>query len=155
MIKVDLNNLELTELWGTDHVKIHNRSTFPLGGPLGTENSAMVYFELDPGDSLGRHTDSVEEVLLILDGTVEVSVGDEVGTLSQYGSAVVPTMVPHDLRNVGDRTARVIGFFGAPSWVASFDVAFEPGGFKVVDIGDLLSEAVAEKASAERATEPA
>ncbi len=56
-------------------------------------------------------------------------------------------MAPHDLRNIGDETARVIGFFGAPSWVASFDVTFEPGGFNVVDIGDLLSQAVAEKAA--------
>lgn len=146
MITVDLNNLELTELWGKDQPNIHNRSTFPLGGPLGTENSAMVYFELDPGDSLGRHTDSVEEVLIILEGNVEVSVGEEKGELSRAEAAVVPTMVPHDLRNIGDETARVIGFFGAPSWVASFDVAFEPGGFSVVDIGEILSQAVAEPA---------
>lgn len=150
MITVDLNKLELTELWGQDQPEIHNRSTFPLGGPLGTENSAMVYFELDPGDSLGRHTDSVEEVLLILNGRVEVSVGDEKGELSQHQVALVPTMVPHDLRNIGDETARVIGFFGAPSWVASFDVVFEPGGFNVVDIGEILA-----RAAAEMAVEPA
>ncbi len=155
MITVDLNNLELTELWGKDQPNVHNRSTFPLGGPLGTENSAMVYFELEPGDSLGRHTDSVEEVLLILEGTVEVSVGDEKGDLIQQQIAVVPTMVPHDLRNVGEETARVIGFFGAPSWVATFDVTFEPGGFNVADIGEILSQAVAEMAKAEKAAEPA
>lgn len=143
MITVDLNNLELTELRGKDHPTMHNRSTFPLGGPLGTENSAMVYFELDPGDTLGRHTDSVEEVIFLISGTVEAEVGDEVGELSQGQVAVVPAMVPHDFRNIGQETARVIGFFGAPSWVATFDVAFEPGGFNVVDIGEVLAQAVA------------
>lgn len=143
MITVDLNNLELTELRGKEHPTMHNRSTFPLGGPLGTENSAMVYFELDPGDTLGRHTDSVEEVILLLSGTVEAEVGEETGELSQGQVAVVPAMVPHNFRNVGRETARVIGFFGAPSWVATFDVAFEPGGFNVVDIGEVLAQAVA------------
>lgn len=143
MITVDLNNLELTELRGVNHPTMHNRSTFPLGGPLGTENSAMVYFELDPGDTLGRHTDSVEEVIFLISGTVEAEVGEETGELSQGQVAVVPAMVPHDFRNVGQETARVIGFFGAPSWVATFDVAFEPGGFNVVDIGELLAQAVA------------
>ncbi|MDQ4075126.1 MAG: cupin domain-containing protein [Chloroflexota bacterium] len=143
MITVDLNDLQLTELWGQDEPAMHNRSTFPLGGPLGTENSALVYIELDPGDRLGRHTDSVEEVLLILDGTVEVTVGEEAGQFSTRQIAVVPTMAPHDLRNIGEETAHVIGFFGAPSWIATFDHAFEPGGFRVVDIGEVLAQAIA------------
>lgn len=143
MITVDLNNLELNDLRGIDHPTMHNRSTFPLGGPLGTENSAMVYFELDPGDSLGRHTDSVEEVILLLSGTVEAQVGEETAQLSQGQIAVVPAMVPHDFRNIGQETVRVVGFFGAPSWIATFDVGFEPGGFNVVDVGEVLAQAVA------------
>lgn len=110
MISVDLNNLELGELRGIDHPTMHNRSTFPLGGPLGTETSAMVYFELDPGDTLGRHTDSVEEVVLLLSGTVEAEVGEEEIRLAQGQVAVVPAMMPHDFRNVGEETARVVGW---------------------------------------------
>lgn len=146
MLTVDLNNLELNELRGIDHPTMHNRSTFPLGGPLGTENSAMVYFELDPGDSLGRHTDSVEEVILLLSGTVEAEVGEETGQLSAGQVTVVPEMVPHDFRNVGQETVRVIGFFGAPSWVATFEVPFEPGGFNQVDVGQVLAEALRQPA---------
>jgi quercetin dioxygenase-like cupin family protein len=146
MLTVNLNELELTELRGINHPTMHNRSTFPLGGPLGTENSAMVYFELDPGDTLGRHTDSVEEVILLLSGTVEATVGAETQQLSAGQVAVVPAMVPHDFRNIGDETAKVIGFFGAPSWVATFDVAFEPGGFNVVNIGEVLAQAVRQPA---------
>jgi quercetin dioxygenase-like cupin family protein len=58
-------------------------STFPLLGAMGTENSATVYFKLDPSDTLGWHTYCVEKLLLILAGTVEVFVGEEQGQLSQ------------------------------------------------------------------------
>ena len=143
MITVDLNNLELNELRGLNHPTMHNRSTFPLGGPVGTDNSAMVYFELDPGDTLGRHTDSVEEVVLLLSGTVEAEVGGETALLSQGQLAVVPAMAPHDFRNVGQETVRVVGFFGAQSWIATFEVGFEPDGGNVVDVGAMLAQAVA------------
>jgi quercetin dioxygenase-like cupin family protein len=140
MITVNLNELELNEFWGENHPTMHNRSTFPLLGAMGTENSATVYFELEPGDSLGRHTDSTEEILLILDGTVEVSVGEEKGQLSQGEIALVPTMVPHDLRNVGERTAKVLGFFGSPNIVATFDVTFVPANTRVIDTAALFAQ---------------
>lgn len=133
MITANLNNLDLHETWGQNHPNMHCRSTFPLLGAMGTENSAAVYFELAPGDYLGRHTDSVEEVLLILAGTVEVSVGEEEGRLSQGEMALVPTMVPHNLRNVGQETAKVLGFFGSPNIVATFDEVWLPNNSRVVD----------------------
>jgi mannose-6-phosphate isomerase-like protein (cupin superfamily) len=36
-------------------------------------------------------------------------VGDEQGRVSAGEMAVVPAMVPHALRNVGDETVRVVG----------------------------------------------
>ncbi len=143
MISVNLNNLSLTEFWGENRPEIHNRSTFPLLGAMGTENSATVYFELDPGDVLGWHTDSVEELLLILAGVVEVSVGDEKGQLSQGDLALVPTMAPHNVRNVGQETARVLGFFGSNNFVATFDVPFAPAGVSVIDTRALTEAAAA------------
>ncbi|MBX3060499.1 MAG: cupin domain-containing protein [Anaerolineae bacterium] len=143
MISVNLNNLSLTEFWGENRPEIHNRSTFPLLGAMGTENSATVYFELDPGDVLGWHTDSVEELLLILAGTVEVFVGEEKGQLVQGDLALVPTMAPHNVRNVGQETARVLGFFGSNNFVATFDVPFAPAGVSVIDTRALTEAAAA------------
>lgn len=144
MITVDLNNLELNDARGENHPTIHARATFPLAGALGSENSALVYFELAPGKSLGRHTDSVEEVLLILAGTVDVTVGEEQGRLSQGELALVPTMAPHDLRNVGQETAKVLGFFGSANFVATFDVAFLPDHVRVFDTAKMFGEVVAQ-----------
>ena len=134
MITVNLNKLELTEFTGKNNPTLHCRATFPLLGAMGTKNSAAVYFELQPGDSLGRHTDSAEESLLILDGDVEVSVGNEKAKLAKGELAVAPKMVPHDLRNVGKAKARVLGFFGgANNIVATFDETWSPTESNVVD----------------------
>jgi len=139
MITVNLNKLELKESWGENDATRHARATFPLVGALGTENSTLVYFELDPGKSLGRHTDSVEEILLILAGTAEVTVGKEQGRLAQGEIALVPTMAPHDLRNVGQETAKVLGFFGEANFVATFDVPFLPDHVSVFDTAKIFS----------------
>lgn len=63
MISVDLNNLDLTEFTGKTNPGLHCRATFPLFSAHGSENSATVYFELEPGDTLGWHPDSVEDLL--------------------------------------------------------------------------------------------
>lgn len=140
MITANLNNLELHETWTEKDPTQRCRSTFPLAGALGSENSAAVYFELAPGDHLGRHTDSAEEVLLILAGTAEVSVGEEQGRLSQGEMAVVPTMVPHDIRNAGDETVKVLGFFGSPNIVATFDEVWLPDNTRVIDTAAMFAQ---------------
>jgi len=142
MITADLNNLELTEFTGKNKASQHCRATFPLVGALGTENSATVYFELEPGKNLGRHTDSAEEILLILEGEVEATVGDETGRLSAGQLALVPKMAPHDLRNTGNGPAKVLGFFGgANNITATFEVAWLPIDANVVSTAEMFAEA--------------
>lgn len=134
MIKVNLNTLELTEFTGKNNPELHCRATFPLIGSHGTEQSATVYFELDPGDTLGRHTDSAEEMLLILEGEVDVEVGGETGSLEEGEIALVPKMVPHNLKNTGSRKARVLGFFGGKNHIVdTFDQTWLPNESNIVD----------------------
>jgi quercetin dioxygenase-like cupin family protein len=134
MKTVNLNELELNEFVGKENTKQHCKATFPMLGAHGTKKSATVYFELAPGDHLGRHTDSAEELLLILEGDVEVSVGDETGPARSGTIALVPEMVPHDIRNTGKTKARVIGFFGgANNIVATFDQTWLPTDSRTVD----------------------
>lgn len=139
MITVNLKELELNEFIARDDETQHCKSAFPLVGAHGTERSATVYIELEPGNSLGRHTDSAEELLFVIEGEVEVTVGNEKGYLSQDGIAVVPVMVPHDLKNVGRGKARVLGFFGgANNIVATFDKTWLPANSNVVDTAKLF-----------------
>lgn len=141
MISVDLNDLELTEFFGQVHKTQHTYATFPLFSVHGTETSSTVYFELDPGDSLGWHTDSEEEVLLILAGDVEVSVEAEKAVLQAQQLALVPKLARHNLRNVGDSKVRVLGFFGARDFLSEFDEAWLPTESRFVDTAEIAAEA--------------
>jgi quercetin dioxygenase-like cupin family protein len=111
------------------------RVCFPLHSATGTASTATVLFELDPGTELAVHTDSAEELLIIVQGMAEARVGDEVGRISTHEIALVPPMVPHGLRNVGDDVLRVLGTFSASTVVSTFEEPFEPGGPQVIVIG--------------------
>lgn len=113
---------------------------FPLFAAHGTRATAVVYFELEPGRYVPMHTDSAEEVLLILQGTVEATVGEEAGHLSRGGMVVIPPMVHHQVHNVGNETARVVGFFTAATVVSTFDQPLAPSGERVFDLAQLMEQ---------------
>lgn len=68
MTTVNLNTIELLEFVGKTDKSQHGKATFPLIGAHGSKQIATVYFEIEPGDNLGRHTDSAEELLIVLEG---------------------------------------------------------------------------------------
>src|SRR3954447_15967627 len=111
------------------------RVGFPVHSATGTASTATVLFELDPGAELPVHTDSAEELLIILQGTAEARVGDEVGRVSANQVAVVPPMAPHGLRNIGDEVLRVLGTFSASTVVSTFEQPIVAGGPDVLVIG--------------------
>ena len=107
---------------------------FPISSATGTADTAIVYLEFEPGGELAVHTDSAEELLLVLEGTAEGLVGDETALLETGDVAVVPALVRHGLRNVGAGTLRVIGFFASSTNVAVFEEPL-PTGDQVVVVG--------------------
>jgi mannose-6-phosphate isomerase-like protein (cupin superfamily) len=111
------------------------RVSFPFHSATGTASTASVLFELDPGAELPVHMDSAEELLVIVQGTAEASVGDEVGRIAKHGVALVPPMAPHGLRNIGDDVLRVFGTFSSSTVVSTFERPLEPGGPQVIVIG--------------------
>jgi quercetin dioxygenase-like cupin family protein len=135
-----IDQLELMEFWYEDDPTMRVKVNFPFYVGTGTKNTAVVYFELEPGHRLGTHTDSAEEILLVLEGEAEVSLGDEQGRISAGEIAVVPAMVPHGLRNVGDETVRVVGFFSSNVVVSTFDQPMMPLGQRVVGTPPVLEE---------------
>ena len=111
------------------------RVSFPVHSAIGTASTATVLFELDPGATLGVHTDSAEELLIILQGTAEARIGDEVGRLETNQVGLVPPMAPHGLRNIGDDVLRVLGTFSASTVVSTFEEPLGGDGPQVVVIG--------------------
>lgn len=128
----DLNRLELVDAWYDDDPAMRIRVNFPFFAATGTHSTAVVYFEIEPGQYLGTHTDSAEEILLVLAGTVEASLGVESGRLSAGQAALIPAMVPHGVRNVGAEVARCVGFFSAATVTSTFDQPMMPFGTAVV-----------------------
>ena len=134
MITADLNSLELVENVAKNNPGQRCRVTFPLQWMHGTKDCATVYFELDPQEEVGSHTDSAEEILLVMEGNVEATVGDETVQAEKGQLVLVPKMVPHNVRNVGSGTVRILGFFGgANSIVATFEHGWGPEEAHVVD----------------------
>ena len=126
MVAALISELELLEGWYEDDPTMWVRFNFPFSVGTGTKNTAVVYFELEWGYRLGTHTDSAEEILLVLQGTAEASVGDEQGLLSAGQMALVPAMTPHSLRNVGDETVRVVGFCSSSMVISTFNRPIMP-----------------------------
>jgi len=132
MKTADFTRLELMDGWYEQDPAMRIQVNFPFFAATGNQSSAVVYFEIEPGRYLGEHTDSAEEILFILSGSVEASVGNDSGTLSSGQAALIPAMIPHVVRNVGQETARCIGFFAAATVESTFDQPLMPFGQRAV-----------------------
>jgi quercetin dioxygenase-like cupin family protein len=78
------------------------------------------------------HTDSAEEVVLVVEGTADVVVGGERGRLEAGDMALVPALVPHDVSCAGDEPVRVVGWFASATVVSVFEEPFAPTGKRVL-----------------------
>lgn len=134
MTTVNLNDLELNEFTGKVDSNQHVQATFPLVGAHGSKKLATVYFEIEPGDNLGRHTDSAEELLIVLEGNVLATIGDDSEQAGKGSLLLVPEMIPHNVKNIGTTKAKILGVFGGTNnIVATFDQEWLPAESNVVD----------------------
>lgn len=143
MHTVQTQQLELLPAHHRDDEANVVRAAWPLHGGTGSRSTAAVYFELERGTRLGRHTDSAEEVLVVLAGEVDVIVGDERRRLAAGGMAVVPAEAPHDVVGTGDGTARVTGVFPSRTVVSVFDDEWMPFGTRLLGTPTPVETAVA------------
>ena len=132
MYTADLGHRALNTVWYEDDPAMRVTVDFPFFAQTGTASTAAVYFEIAPGHYLGTHTDSAEEILLLLAGRVEATLGDERGPLSAGQAALIPALVPHGVRNTGDEVARCVGFFSAATVESVFDRPLLPFGTRHV-----------------------
>ena len=136
MLTVKTTELELVEGWfDSAQEQMRVRVAFPINKWAGARDSAVVYFEVKPGDRLARHTDSAEEILYIVAGEAEAEVGDQRGRISKGDLAVIPAMVPHSLLNVGTETVKVVGFFSDSEIISTFQQPVQPFGVSVMNQG--------------------
>jgi quercetin dioxygenase-like cupin family protein len=134
-LAVRLDELELTEYWCEADPTLRGRLGLPIHTGTGAASTAVIYFEHEPGEHHGRHTDSAEEVVLVLDGEAEVEAAGERLRLQSGAVALVPANVPHDVHNIGDGTLSVVGFFSSAAVVSHFEETLSPFGRSMLTLG--------------------
>jgi quercetin dioxygenase-like cupin family protein len=136
MQAVSTRDLDLNEGWvDSDAERCRVRFTFPINAATGADDSAVVYFELEPGKRLATHTDSAEEILYIVAGEGEAHCGDERGHVRAGDLAVIPALVPHGIANTGAETLKVVGFFREALIESVFDEPLQPMGVTTLTMG--------------------
>ncbi|HYM16745.1 MAG TPA: cupin domain-containing protein [Dehalococcoidia bacterium] len=84
------------------------------GDPVGAEQTVGLAV-FDPGKSNVEHTHpECEEVVFVLEGEVEHTLGDQRTTLRAGDLIVVPRGVPHQLINVSAASVRACIVFSSP-----------------------------------------
>jgi quercetin dioxygenase-like cupin family protein len=131
MLAVRPSEIELEEEWYESDPTMRFKIARPFSAETGTKDSAVGYFEVEPGNALPTHTDSAEEILLCLEGRAEVVLGNERDQISAGEMALVPAMVPHTLRNGGTETVRIVGFFSRLTVESTFEQPLMPSGQRV------------------------
>ncbi len=75
------------------------------------DNITLVFEEIAPGDRIPLHTHPIHEVLLVDDGTPEVTLGDETRTIGPGTVVFIPAGTPHRTRNASEQPVRVHAMF--------------------------------------------
>jgi transcriptional regulator with XRE-family HTH domain len=100
-----------------DYPGLHARDEFVTaarGGKL-----QVILSVIQPGGGTGDEPythDSDEECVLVLEGSLDLWVGDTHHALQEGDSVVHPSRVPHRNRNSGDRVAKVLFILTPPSY---------------------------------------
>jgi quercetin dioxygenase-like cupin family protein len=132
MVSANLNDLDLHTGTVDGNPGVEAHFAFPLFWATGNASTAVLCVELEPGKSGPRHVDMPEEVLLVDRGDVEIEVGDDRAVFGRGSLVLVPSMVPHAFRNVGETRARIVGFFASNAVLAIADDVVQPIGSRVI-----------------------
>ena len=136
MLTASTPDLDLVEVHLDSDPRGRVFPAFPINCFTGAEHTAVVYFEVQPGDYLPTHTDSAEEVLYIVAGEGEAHVGDERSRVRAGDLAVIPAMVPHGVANTGAEPLKVVGFFCESEIVSTFMEPLQPMGLATLTQGE-------------------
>jgi len=119
---------DLSDAWLDGDPAARWRSGSVLGSGTGARAAGASLLEVDPGCRLPRHTDSAEEVIVVVAGEAEVTVGAESTTLGPGEMALVPEDAPHEVRNAGDEVLRFAAVYAAADVMTTYEAPVQPAG---------------------------
>ena len=77
----------------------------------GTTSTRLSYAIIGQGAGAPLHYHEEDEAIVVLEGTLEVRLGDQVHRVGADHTLLVPPGAPHGFTSVGSVPARVLGFF--------------------------------------------
>jgi quercetin dioxygenase-like cupin family protein len=90
------------------------RGQFLAHKDLGATGVSLLTNTVDPGAAAPLHLHTVEETMLVLEGTVWVQVGAERFTLGPHHTVIIPPETPHAWGNAGEGVAKLLWAFAGP-----------------------------------------
>src|SRR3712207_4630918 len=121
-----INDPDSVEFFAQADPTIRPRLGLAISTANGAVTTIVAALDLAPDKRSGRHTHSVEEVVLVLEGTATMTVNDEQVRLSPGEMVLVPALVHHELANAGSDELRTVAFFPNAALVSVFDDVLSP-----------------------------
>lgn len=121
-----INDPDSVEFFAQADPTIRPRLGLAISTANGAATTIVAALDLAPGKRSGRHTHSVEEVVLVLEGTATMTVNDEQVRLSPGEMVLVPALAHHELANAGFDELRTVAFFPNAALVSVFDDVLSP-----------------------------
>jgi quercetin dioxygenase-like cupin family protein len=121
-----INEPDSVEFSARNDSTIGPRLGLALSPANGTATTIVAALDLAPGKRSGRHTHSIEEVVLVLRGTAEMAVGEEQVHLSAGELVLVPALTSHELSNAGSDELHTVAFFPNAAFFSVFDDVLSP-----------------------------
>jgi quercetin dioxygenase-like cupin family protein len=75
---------------------------------LGARGLTVGELVLDPGSGMPPHVHTNEEAMVITEGELEASLGDETCLVQKGDAVLAPVGIPHGFRNLSSAPARVV-----------------------------------------------
>jgi quercetin dioxygenase-like cupin family protein len=123
---IALQRLELNEVWSKADPGERVRFTFPISAVTGAEHSSVAYAELPPAGAIPNHFDSANEVVVVLDGPVEIQVAGKTATVESSSLVEIPAYAKHRIVNTGSAPVRLLHLFDNATDVVTFDEPLMP-----------------------------
>ncbi len=121
-----INDPDSVEFFAQADPTIRPRLGLAISMANGSVTTIVAALDLAPGKRSGRHTHSVEEVVLVLEVTATMTVNDEQVRLSPGEMVLVPALAHHELANAGSDELRTVAFFPNAALVSVFDDVLSP-----------------------------
>ncbi len=81
--------------------------------PVLCERTLVNFVSFEPRTEAPMHVHEEEQVVIVTDGELEFTIGDETRTMRPGDVAVIPSWVPHGARTL-DRSCKEIDMFSPP-----------------------------------------